>query len=64
MSGVESYPRLVNSIDRNVEAHRLLRLLRPYLVDEKARDEAYGHLVLRVERLIECQRRGSDGDFT
>jgi len=55
---------LVSSVDRNVEAHRLLRLLRPYLIDETSRDEAYGQLVLRVDRLIAAQRKGSDGDVT
>lgn len=56
--------RLTNSIDRSVEAFKILRELRPYLTNARAHDEAYGQLLLRIDRLIAADTRGSDGNVT
>lgn len=60
----QTQPLLVNSIDRSLEAFKLLRALQPYLKDRKPRDDEYDKLVFRVDRLIIAEGRGSDGSVT
>ncbi len=55
---------LTTSLDRRTEAFALLRELRPYLVNLKPLDRPYGDLMLRLDRLLDAERRGSDGDIT